>query len=69
MICPECEMECEGYYEDFGIGPYEFWGRKGFDSDVRFISDCCQGELPAPDIDDRGDYEYERWRQHEMDGE
>jgi len=24
-----------------GIGPYEFWGRVGVDTDPQWVSDCC----------------------------
>ena len=30
---------------DQGIGPYEFWGRKGFDSNLQWVSNCCEAQV------------------------
>ena len=30
---------------DNGIGAYEFWGQRGFHSDVGVVSDCCEKAL------------------------
>lgn len=43
--CSDCGEPCEGKWEDIGIGPYEFWGRRG--NDVQWVeqSTCCEGEI------------------------
>lgn len=44
-ICEFCENPCNGIWVDYGIGEYEFWGSKGSDVDVLFVSDCCESPL------------------------
>lgn len=59
MICPDCHKECSAHIVDNGIGPYEFWGAKGWDSRTEVESDCCDAYLeidpsevmPEPDYD------------------
>ena len=44
--CSECkeridpDTDCE--FIDFGIGPYEFWGARGNDSCIQFVTKCCE---------------------------
>lgn len=59
--CGECKKECNVVTVDYGIGPYEFWGAKGYDSRPADVSNCCEAtvyedeefqyvlELPGPD--------------------
>lgn len=57
--CGECHAPCYGISADFGIGSYEFWGERGIDTDIRFVSKCCEttifsdpectNELPEPE--------------------
>ena len=49
-ICSECGEENEGQLLDFGIGSYEYFGSRGFHSDVQFVSTCCEADL----LDDTG---------------
>jgi hypothetical protein len=63
-ICKDCQHECEGELIDVGIGPYEFWGAKGCDSRMSFVSECCEADVvdengnpvdydpPEPDCDE-----------------
>ena len=45
-ICADCKEECKVVLEDFGIGPYEYWGAKGTHHDYQAVSDCCEcGEV------------------------
>jgi hypothetical protein len=44
-ICPDCGKPCRAVQCDAGIGPYEYWGVKGFDSRPYTGSDCCEAEL------------------------
>jgi hypothetical protein len=30
---------------DFGIGPYEFWGARGFHHDRQWVTQCCEAGL------------------------
>lgn len=54
--CSACHEECVGIQVDFGIGPYEYWGCKGVDRDVHWMSMCCEEEIldkqPEEDTDD-----------------
>lgn len=45
MICPNCHEDVEGVWEDVGIGSYEYWGAKGFDSRMSFLCESCGEEL------------------------
>ncbi len=45
MWCMACGQECRSVEVDFGIGPYEFWGFRGVDRDVRLVSNCCEHEV------------------------
>ena len=46
--CEECKQPCKAHVVDFGIGPYEYWGRKGYDTNKQVASKCCD----APILDD-----------------
>lgn len=48
-ICSECKREADGHACDFGIGPVEFWGAKSTDSDVQWVSTCCDAQLTDED--------------------
>ncbi len=43
--CGACGQPCNIVHCDSGIGQYEFWGSKGFDSHPYLGSDCCNAEL------------------------
>lgn len=45
MICSECREECLETTVDEGIGPFEFWGAKGNDSQIVVVSDCCEARI------------------------
>jgi|WetSurSiteA1Bulk_404760.scaffolds.fasta_scaffold152585_1 hypothetical protein len=49
-ICTECGIEVDVMLEDFGIGPYEFWGAKGTHKDIRPICSIC-GEIIENNVD------------------
>lgn len=50
-ICPECHCPCEPKSCDSGIGGYEFWGQKCFDSRPYTGSDCCEADLEDDALD------------------
>jgi len=70
-FCGSCRAPCEPRTTDEGIGPYEFWGSKGVDSNIVTVSDCCEADLyedfelqigytpeePEPDYDDYDRYD------------
>jgi len=62
-ICPACKKPCDVYAEDVGIGSYEYWGAKGFDSQIMYLSECCDEEMErdwCPDEEpDYPEYPYE----------
>ena len=74
MYCGDCGKVCSQKLVDMGIGPYEFWGRPGFDTNKQWVSDCCestvfedeelghQADDPDPEAD-RADYLYDRMRE------
>lgn len=43
--CNECKQECKGKWVDFGIGSYEFWGARGIDTRMAFVSECCEADV------------------------
>ena len=45
MYCGECKKECEGDWIDVGIGSYEFWGARGCDTRMVYVSKCCEGDV------------------------
>lgn len=46
-FCGSCGEPCTARIIDQGIGSYECWGEKGFDSRKVLASDCCKAELYA----------------------
>lgn len=63
LLCSACGEVAEGTSVDFGIGAYEYWGSKGVDRNVQWVSRCCEATLlentpgkpeaspPEPDYD------------------
>lgn len=63
-LCSACGLPATDAFMDFGIGAYEYWGAKGVDRDVQYVSTCCEAGLvkntaskseaspPEPDYDD-----------------
>jgi hypothetical protein len=49
LICSDCGLECNVKRVDFGIGPYEYWGHRGVDVQMRDCSDCCEADLKLYD--------------------
>jgi hypothetical protein len=45
LWCGECKGPTEVQKVDFGIGSYEFWGQKGFDSQIAWVSTCCEADV------------------------
>jgi len=45
MICPSCRNDVEPRWEDEGIGPYEFWGQRGVDTQMVARCPECGEEL------------------------
>ena len=41
-FCQECGEPCDITLVDFGIGPHEFWGQRGNDTNKQMVSDCCE---------------------------
>lgn len=44
-LCSACGERCTPAVVDNGIGAYEFWGQRGFHSEVGVVSDCCEEAL------------------------
>lgn len=44
-VCSKCGDKCESVSVDVGIGPYEYWGYKLVDRDIRELSPCCEAEV------------------------
>lgn len=44
-LCSACGERCSPSVVDTGIGAYEFWGQRGFHSEVGVVSDCCEAAL------------------------
>lgn len=63
LLCSACGEVAEGTSVDFGIGAYEYWGQRGVDRNVQWVSRCCEATLlentaskseaspPEPDYD------------------
>ena len=63
LLCSACGEVAEGAFVDFGIGAYEYWGQRGVDRNVQWVSRCCEATLlentaskseaspPEPDYD------------------
>lgn len=49
LTCPRCGEECQGSWEDFGRGRYEYWGAPGVDIQMEYVSTCCEAPLPEPE--------------------
>ncbi len=45
QFCPDCKEPCEPIVVDGGIGAYEYWGQKCFDSRPEVVSNCCEAPL------------------------
>lgn len=59
VTCPHCGAEdVQGRPEDTGIGPYEFWGRKGYDSHTTYFCPECDEELEGYEVEE-SEPEYE----------
>jgi len=43
--CPECKEMADAIIVDNGIGSYEYWGAKCFDSKPEVVSNCCEAPL------------------------
>ena len=44
-LCSSCHLPAEGKFKDFGIGAYEYWGAPGVDTDVQYVSVCCEASF------------------------
>lgn len=55
--CPACKEMAEAIIVDNGIGPYEFWGAKGFDSHPEVVSECCEAHLEIDCAELEPDYD------------
>lgn len=49
-ICPSCGWEGVPSTEDVGIGSYEYWGFRGFDSRIAFFCPECEEQIPEGEI-------------------
>lgn len=76
-FCSGCHEECSGKWEDIGIGVYEFWGQKGSDVQMTYMSTCCEAEVikngrfyegpTDEDLEaDRGDMLYDQWKDDQL---
>ena len=41
--CNDCKQDCDIVFEDYGIGPYEYWGARGVHKDYRATCSVCGG--------------------------
>lgn len=48
-VCKECGQECRPVRRDFGIGPYEYWGSRGVDTNYQWVSPCCECDIMDPE--------------------
>lgn len=44
-FCSSCGQPAAGGWSDSGIGAYEYWGMKGNDSRIEYVSLCCNAQL------------------------
>lgn len=44
-LCAACGAVASGEVKDLGIGAYEYWGAKGVDKRMCFVSTCCDAPL------------------------
>lgn len=44
-LCAHCGRPTDAVTVDFGIGPYEAWGVRGWHRDVHTVSECCEASL------------------------
>lgn len=59
VTCPSCGAEdVQGEPEDVGIGPFEFWGMKGHDSQTIYLCPKCGEELKDYEVEE-AEPEYE----------
>jgi len=42
--CGDCGKLCAVITVDYGIGSYEYWGAKGYDSHPADVSKCCEAD-------------------------
>ena len=47
MICPHCHADVEGCWIDEGVGSNEYWGSYGYDTQMIFVCEECEGELES----------------------
>ena len=47
--CDACEKEVEVIIQDEGIGPYEYWGAVGNDSQIIAVCTECDEEVEMPE--------------------
>lgn len=40
--CADCCEQTNTTWQDFGIGPYEYWGSKGVDVQLVEVTECCE---------------------------
>jgi len=45
LWCGCCGQRAQGMSLDFGIGAYEYWGAKGYDRNICWVSECCETTL------------------------
>lgn len=43
-VCKACDEPCRPVQIDLGIGAYEYWGARGFDSQLVWVSSCCEAD-------------------------
>jgi hypothetical protein len=61
LYCGYCKHACGVKWEDHGIGPYEYWGARGVDSQIVAVSDCCADAIYIdPECTDE-------WDQHDFE--
>ena len=61
MICPHCHKDVEGKWEDQGIGSYEYWGAKCYDTKMVYVCESCDGELESEYSYDEYEEDMKSW--------
>lgn len=44
-FCSACRQPCEAHVMDFGLGWYEYWGYKCYDTNKQVVSKCCDATV------------------------
>jgi len=57
--CDNCSQPCNGTLVDLGIGAYEYWGQKGVDTNVQYVSECCESSVMCNGVEQEYEPDYD----------